>query len=171
MKPPSFKIPFPQRFTLPSSLINYILENADAELLKKLYQTCKWFFIKSRILIIDDLEIDDSEDTIVFNKFSLIMASSHPLLTKLNKIWVTKSFICDINCYRNFYTLVSKLHRCTVARMDLLLPFDLPARLFKVLTQSATVKMLQIDLTLPSGVSLIPIEDILRQVPNATEIM
>uniref|UniRef100_A0A914QBE3 Uncharacterized protein n=1 Tax=Panagrolaimus davidi TaxID=227884 RepID=A0A914QBE3_9BILA len=52
---------FKQDFSLPSPLIRYLMINSYSENLKNLYKTCKYFYSRLQINIIDYICLSDEE--------------------------------------------------------------------------------------------------------------
>uniref|UniRef100_A0A914PCK3 Uncharacterized protein n=1 Tax=Panagrolaimus davidi TaxID=227884 RepID=A0A914PCK3_9BILA len=102
-----------QNFSMPDSIIFYIAKNPKtAELYLKMVKTCKYFFVKNPILVINRLEHFHGKWRV----------KEKPLdLTKYNcKYWITDEINAfDGDCViRNIFSpIIPKLYQCDVKRL------------------------------------------------------
>uniref|UniRef100_A0A914Q8U8 F-box domain-containing protein n=1 Tax=Panagrolaimus davidi TaxID=227884 RepID=A0A914Q8U8_9BILA len=160
---------FKQDFSLPSPLIRYLMINSDSENLKNLYKTCKYFYSKLQINIIDYICLEDVEN---FEKDPLgphdIELLNHHLDKLPNNLWLAGNILLanDINISQFF----SKIARCDLFKITLALDTKFTINDLTFLTRSGNVKEVTIYHTIYSSNDSdekVPLEDILSHLSNA----
>ena len=163
----------PQRFPLPKPLMQYIFENLKPQHLKKLYQSCKYFYARFQFIIIDSLKIRKHYKRYSTDGYSLSVSPHDPILMKLSRVWITE----EIDCFREYEdnlflpTLIPKIVKCSVRQIKII-DDDLWMDEFKFLTKSGNVEVLNLDGVniIDSNHKLMPIEDVISHIPNAHHI-
>uniref|UniRef100_A0A914Q6Z1 Uncharacterized protein n=1 Tax=Panagrolaimus davidi TaxID=227884 RepID=A0A914Q6Z1_9BILA len=108
-----------QNFSMPDSLIFYIAKNPKTwKLYQKMVKTCKYFFVKNPILVIDKhLYNDDSKWFIAQTPYDINQTTS--------KLWIADDFSVDSDITeakdQNILTsIIPKIYRCDVRFLSLL---------------------------------------------------
>uniref|UniRef100_A0AC34GXA4 F-box domain-containing protein n=1 Tax=Panagrolaimus sp. ES5 TaxID=591445 RepID=A0AC34GXA4_9BILA len=164
---------YPQQFSLPKPIIAYLMENANSEHLKKLYKSCKYFFSKLEIIIIDNIKIRKHYKKYLHNNYCLSVAPHDPILAKLTSVWIVN----EIDCFREYEdnlfipTLIPKIKKCTIKKITII-DDDLWINEFKLLTKSGNVEVLNLDGVniIDPKCTLMPFEDVISYIPNANHI-
>uniref|UniRef100_A0A914QSM8 Uncharacterized protein n=1 Tax=Panagrolaimus davidi TaxID=227884 RepID=A0A914QSM8_9BILA len=164
---------YPQQFSFPKPIIAYLMDNSNSEHLKKLYQTCKYFFNKIGIIIIDNIKIRKHYKKFLNIDYNLNVAPYDPILEKLSNVWIVN----EIDCFREYEdnlfipTLIPKISKCTVKKITII-DDDLWVDEFKLLTKCGNVeilKMVGVNIFDPKC-TLMPFEDVMSFLPNANHI-
>ena len=159
-----------QRFSIPGTLVHYILKHPTSHrLLMKLIQTCKYFFSKNPILVIDSFW---------YNRGSWYMGLNDEIIPYdvdecPFKLWNMSSFVAVAN---NVITqlvsaILPKVYRCELTELCLkgmTLSYDE----FQFLTSSGNIKSLttaKLILQHSDG-SVVGIDEILQMVPLAKNV-
>uniref|UniRef100_A0A914PD76 DUF3822 family protein n=1 Tax=Panagrolaimus davidi TaxID=227884 RepID=A0A914PD76_9BILA len=106
---------YQQNFSMPDSIIFYIAKNPKtAALYLKMVKTCKYFFVKNQIIVIDHLQ----------TSYGKWMVKEKPLdLTKYNcKYWITDEICVSASesVDKNILLpIIPKLYQCDVKRLYL----------------------------------------------------
>uniref|UniRef100_A0AC35FMY0 Uncharacterized protein n=1 Tax=Panagrolaimus sp. PS1159 TaxID=55785 RepID=A0AC35FMY0_9BILA len=121
------------------------MDNSNSEHLKKLYQTCKYFFSKIGIIIIENIKIRKHYKKFLNIDYNLNVAPHDPILEKLSNVWIVN----EIDCFREYEdnlfipTLIPKISKCTVKKITII-DDDLWVDEFKLLTKSGNVEILNL---------------------------
>ena len=155
-----------QKFSLPKYVMDLIIANATASLMKNLHYCCKYFYVRARFCIVDELCCDIEDCEIGINDVAYAVDTNH--LEKLGNIWITNHLyfliVPDLK-----YETIPKIVRCD-ARTLFYHCRTLNMRHFKILAQSGTIEDLSLDTIIVddiNGNAKVAIEDVLSLVPNA----
>lgn len=113
-----FKNSSPQNFSFINPVIRYILDNANHILLRKLYQSCKYFYAKKQVPICFRFETGIPHDSIRNFKYdgetfqSALSFENYNMLEMYNSTTVFRSFNYECNDYRMLSSIISRLYRC-----------------------------------------------------------
>ena len=122
----AFKSVISQRFSLPQSIIFYMAKNPKSGIgLKKLIETCKYFYLKNPVIVAEGIEIYES-----FYVFKFPKGCHSRSATYLNqlpcKFSLTESL--EVRCWSTFDVLYPKLVHCpslkTTMSEDEFIPFE-----------------------------------------------
>uniref|UniRef100_A0A914PZH7 F-box domain-containing protein n=1 Tax=Panagrolaimus davidi TaxID=227884 RepID=A0A914PZH7_9BILA len=163
---------FIQDFSFPSPIIRYLMINTDPEILKKLHKTCKYFYSRLQINIVESMCLDNERLLIKDDPEPYDIRMYHHQLDKLpNNIWLTGHLLLGDNI--NLSDFFSKIDRCELREIYLSLDSKFTLNEWKILTNSGTVKEITIDMFIYSSrdsESKVPLEDILSCVLSAYSI-
>lgn len=115
----TFDSPISQRFSIPLSVISYIIKNPiTAEGLVKLQQACKYFFIEHKIVVISEKRVyQDVDDLFCYD----IYKERKYYFKNFNndiKFWLTKNLCCRDKCPIN-NAISSSIYRCSLYSLAL----------------------------------------------------
>uniref|UniRef100_A0A914PVE4 Uncharacterized protein n=1 Tax=Panagrolaimus davidi TaxID=227884 RepID=A0A914PVE4_9BILA len=153
-----------QNFSMPDSIIFYIAKNPKtAELYLKMVKTCKYFFIKNEIIVIDNL------DTFL-GKWRV---NGKPLdFTKYNcKYWISDEIRASTGGFVNkniFLPIIPKLYQCDVKSLSLF--YQIISYHDLSLLISSAEKIYLDNVIVKKCDSVIPLEDIVAMAVNAKYI-
>ena len=82
-----------QQFSFSCPIFSYILANQTAIVQSKLIQTCKYFFIKNSILVVDECGCNETNVWLTIKQNG--KKCSLNLQELSYKIWITSSFFCN----------------------------------------------------------------------------
>uniref|UniRef100_A0AC35FF79 DUF38 domain-containing protein n=1 Tax=Panagrolaimus sp. PS1159 TaxID=55785 RepID=A0AC35FF79_9BILA len=106
-----------QKFALSKPIMDYILENADHLVLRKLFKSCKFFFAKKKTPICYYFKITGSKTSFFNEKLALKRSSDSKNL--LNNTYVTTTFECVVSKYDKVrYDYLSKAVIPNLSRCD-----------------------------------------------------
>uniref|UniRef100_A0AC35EWV9 Uncharacterized protein n=1 Tax=Panagrolaimus sp. PS1159 TaxID=55785 RepID=A0AC35EWV9_9BILA len=105
-----------QTFALPDSMMFYIKKNRSASLYKKLIKSCKYFFIKQPLLIVNSLFYYYTEWLVENKTFDLSKCTL--------KLWILDELDVSPDCRNAGHdelavSVMSKLHRCDAKELSL----------------------------------------------------
>uniref|UniRef100_A0AC34GUF0 Uncharacterized protein n=1 Tax=Panagrolaimus sp. ES5 TaxID=591445 RepID=A0AC34GUF0_9BILA len=153
----------PQYFSFPNPLIDYLCHNSTS--MKKLYKTCKYFYSKYQLCIVEFVGVYvigvgdaiNENDRLFKNKPMYLkwLQFYGPEIDFLNyRLWVTKHlFINDVAS-----KVVSKIAKCDI--YDLSIACKITYAELKFLTQSGNVTELKFWPVTISHDDVIPLEDV-----------
>uniref|UniRef100_A0A914QUP1 Uncharacterized protein n=1 Tax=Panagrolaimus davidi TaxID=227884 RepID=A0A914QUP1_9BILA len=151
------EIYYRQNFSMPDSVIFYIAKNPkNAELYLKMVKTCKYFFIKNEIIVVNRL--DD-----FLGKWR-VNEKPHDF-TKYNcKYWITNEITVSARGL-GFSPIIPKLYRCDVKRLRL--SFQVVSFTDLSILISSAEKICLNNVVVKKCDSDIPLEDIVAIAVNA----
>lgn len=161
-----------QSFPLPKPTLAYIMDKADANVMKKLYRTCKYFYYKKPYCIVDRIFFYTSQKLLYSSstKFEIHEADD---LNRLDNIWISQKIaVClitaDIALFEKF---LRKLVRCDVTRIEVNVPLPLFEPAFLSLTKSKRLKYIGFanSFIYPNRCP-VPLEDLLQHITSADTI-
>uniref|UniRef100_A0A914QCG5 Uncharacterized protein n=1 Tax=Panagrolaimus davidi TaxID=227884 RepID=A0A914QCG5_9BILA len=141
----TFKKPRPQYFSLPSDVIYRLWKSpVSSNGLQKLYQTCKYFFLKRKVLIVSSAQLDDKE---VFSYLLDLSRKSQDLrinvkLPQKFLYWFDRDlyFYVKWNHVHNpNFKLLKNIYRCTVKEFFMTSGI-ISINEFKMLTMENTIQ-------------------------------
>uniref|UniRef100_A0A914QKY4 Uncharacterized protein n=1 Tax=Panagrolaimus davidi TaxID=227884 RepID=A0A914QKY4_9BILA len=153
-----------QNFSMPDSVIFYVAKNPKTSALYlKMIKTCKYFFVKNSIIVIDCLDTHRGKWRI----------NKKPLdLTKYNcKYWITDKIHAPAFEFVNrniFSSIISKLYRCDVKCLELF--FQVVSFNDLSLLIPSAEKIYLRNVSVKKCDSIIPLEDIVAIAVKAKEI-
>uniref|UniRef100_A0AC34G1Y4 Uncharacterized protein n=1 Tax=Panagrolaimus sp. ES5 TaxID=591445 RepID=A0AC34G1Y4_9BILA len=112
---------FHQHFSFSNPLIRYILDSANHIILRKLYQSCKYFYTKKRVPICYRLEVSPyvipQESMRTFNCFtetfhSTLSFNNYSMLDKFYVTTVLRSINYESNNSRLLSNIISRFYQC-----------------------------------------------------------
>ena len=109
----TFNQPRPQNFDLPYGYTNHIFKNHTAGLFSKLMMTCKQFFSKERILVVDHVQYSFSEMDADFHGQKEFPLSLEKLKKNKTKLWVTEQLNSHVmnNHIKNLSEFLKAIYR------------------------------------------------------------
>uniref|UniRef100_A0A914Y674 Uncharacterized protein n=1 Tax=Panagrolaimus superbus TaxID=310955 RepID=A0A914Y674_9BILA len=163
-----------QAFSLPSNLIYYISKNPlffSVKVYQKLIQTCKYFYLKKRIIVINKLE--SSQNPFIWEAYEKLNGKEYIKLDIRNlsfDLWL----IGELNVCRQIPAgfvnlLLQKVVKCDITSIYLY-NYMLNFNEFLVLTESKKIKHLALEeiIVRDNDGKVVPYEDILQRVPNVS---
>uniref|UniRef100_A0A914PJG2 Uncharacterized protein n=1 Tax=Panagrolaimus davidi TaxID=227884 RepID=A0A914PJG2_9BILA len=104
---------FLQYFSLPRPIILYMLENANDRVLRQLFYSCKYFFVKEPIPICHRLVIETESETGFNNEMLTLVDSANPNFY-LKNTYITGSIDVDIRVSNTSFisSLIPRLSCC-----------------------------------------------------------
>uniref|UniRef100_A0AC34F0C2 Uncharacterized protein n=1 Tax=Panagrolaimus sp. ES5 TaxID=591445 RepID=A0AC34F0C2_9BILA len=152
-----------QTFPFPSPFIRYLMIKINSDGLKKLYKTCKYFYAKLQINIVDSLCIDREDMLYKWapGQYDIKLITNR--LDKLpNKVWITGDLLLGENL--NISKFFSKVVRFDPLIVYLVLKTKFTMNELKILTQSQTITNITISMVIylsHTDDTVVPVEDIL----------
>uniref|UniRef100_A0AC34FMP1 Uncharacterized protein n=1 Tax=Panagrolaimus sp. ES5 TaxID=591445 RepID=A0AC34FMP1_9BILA len=154
-----------QNFSLPDSIMHYMAMNPkNAEVYRKLIQSCKYFFAKNPILVISDLRYSTNQwKTRVNGNWKNIRMDDIS-----SKVWITDSFNASTEHEIDktvVASIISKIYQCNVKNLSLcdeILSYD------DIMVIAAGVEHLNfVHVTVKHGDgTVVPVEKLVEQFPR-----
>uniref|UniRef100_A0AC35FJM2 F-box domain-containing protein n=1 Tax=Panagrolaimus sp. PS1159 TaxID=55785 RepID=A0AC35FJM2_9BILA len=158
-----------QEFSLPKPILRNLIENVTAEHIKKLQQTCRYFYLKFNYNVIDGLWIEQ-RDTIYITNYNVSL-SDKKIEFLQNNIYLNKRFIVS-NVYENLGKLFQKIIKSDIYELNIWHRNGLQLSDFAILAKSENLKCVKIySYIYYSDEKKVPVEDILSYIPNATKFI
>ena len=155
-----------QKFPFRPKFVSYLIENADAEIMQKFHRCCKQLYQMAPYFIVDSFDFyhdsrrfenkkyDGCLDFVNYEEFQLFIHN-------LENIWLMES----VKVLWNDMGFLEDVVRCSASEL-LLYCVELPFDTFKLLTESGKVEKLAFEHVFYPDGSVVPLEDVLAQVPN-----
>ena len=162
-----------QRFTLPSHVIEQLLNTENGKVYQKLIHCCKFFFSKQRRICVDRvsinlnemLEIVDAED-----ESDILIAYSTNFKSAPSKLWLIKEFVCTIMNENWLHRIFPKIYRSDIEIIHLRCG-DFTESEFDFLVNPKKKGMyLENTRFVRTAVYELNVAEIVRKVPNATKL-
>uniref|UniRef100_A0AC34F0C5 F-box domain-containing protein n=1 Tax=Panagrolaimus sp. ES5 TaxID=591445 RepID=A0AC34F0C5_9BILA len=159
-----------QTFPFPSFTIQYLMKNINSDGLKKLHESCKYFYAKLQINIVDEFCLAIHLVDYGLGPYEINLYPNQ--LDQLpSNLWVSKNLLLGGNL--NISKFFAKVIRCNPYDMFLNLETKLTMNELKILTQSKTIKYITIDMIIylsHDNDIKAPLEDVLSCFLNAKSI-
>ena len=178
----TFATPRPQRFSLPRSIVYYITMTPCSSLgFEKLQRSCKYFFSKNPVIVVDELSINEYDNFTLRNekplKIKKLFIEAENLVKLPFKIWVTNMCCIWSNIYQSgencnwaefFQTKILKSEIRMLDLGNLSLPFDGLVE-FAASPYLEQLYLIHLKVTYPNG-DLVPLEKILEPFPELKSV-
>ena len=159
-----------QSFPFRPKFMSYLIENSDAKIMQKFHRSCKHLYQMAPYFIVDSLAI--ARD--VFRRFEnenydgcldfLLKDELDMFFSKIDNIWVTKLLMCEDQ------SVFKKVVRSEVQRLWIWTTGDIAMERLQLLIKSGNTDFFRCRSILYPDGSVMPLEDILAFIPNATNI-
>ena len=164
----SMKSPLRQRFPFRYTLISYLLETESPQILLKLQQSCKYFFAKKSILVVDEVVTCSCKNPIHKFPSGQVFADNRGrkyIFEKSKQYWFTSTF-CSVA--RNLFR--PHIYRLTLSKLSIfgenLSMTDIDFLLSN--NQMKTLNLWRVNIRDANG-NPVPIHYILQKVPNVID--
>lgn len=157
-------------FPFPSPINKYILDESNPQTMSKLYITCKYFYSKKRLVVVENFKcISTVAEMVINNRSYTFRSNKMEFVLKNVRLWLTDTLHYPSKiCFPQF---LSKIIKCDVQRLWLRSITGISLKEYKILAQN--VSKLTICPRIISDKSIGPLfslEDIVSSTPNADEI-
>ena len=162
----SFKSPRRQYFSLPFGLVSHLLETEFPHLLLKLQKSCKHFFAKKRVIVVDTLIYLDHSNGVYYIKELGSTDRFKILLDKRFQYWFTRILL-----RRNYSILRPYIYRLTLTELTMSCQNLSQNDIDFLFSNNKMEKLDFYEVTIRDDVgNPVPVDYILAKIPNVTEI-
>uniref|UniRef100_A0AC35GXM1 Uncharacterized protein n=1 Tax=Panagrolaimus sp. PS1159 TaxID=55785 RepID=A0AC35GXM1_9BILA len=164
-----------QVFSLSDTVIHYICQSANHFILQKLYQSCKYFFIKESMPICYNFDYTYSPGTqkITYREQSVYIRKDQNGILEFRNLFIANSLAFDYSLemkYQTFPTIIQSLARCELKHLKIQNQ-NLTFKEFYFLTGHGNIETLHfknVKIVDENGDPM-PLEDVMAKVPKVYE--